>query len=227
MLKRPEDDLTPEQAAAMEVAEHQEAEFRRRQRGAQRDGEWKAVLLNNSKGAPLPLLANAVTALRRAPDWQDVLQFDEFALCTKVRHSPPWEGGALAPRVWGPRDDSLTADWLQRHGIAVTTGVAAEAVEVVAKDDTVHPVKEYLHEVALGWDDTTRIHNWMSQYLGAEPSAFASAAGQNFLISAVARILRPGCKVDTMPILEGRRASANPALPRFSPANGSATNLRI
>src|ERR1051326_865891 len=108
MLKCPEDDLTPEQAAAMEVAEQQEAEFRRRRRGAQRDGEWKATLLTNPKRSPLPLLANAVTALRRAPDWQDVLQFDEFALSTKVRHSPPWEGGMLAPRVWGPRDDSLT-----------------------------------------------------------------------------------------------------------------------
>ena len=43
----------------------------------------------------------------------------------------------------------------------------------------------------------------MSRGFGAEDSDYTMAVGQNFIIGMVARVLRPGCKVDTMPVLEG------------------------
>lgn len=196
--------LTPEQRAARDaMVARWDAEDRQAMLAKVRSDAWKADLIVNAKGAPLPHLANALTALRRAPEWQDVLQFDEFALSTKVRHAPPWESGVLAPRDWAGRDDSLTADWLQRQGINVSTTIAAEAVEVVAKDNTVHPVRDYLSEAVLNWDGSPRVQNWLSQYLGAEASPYNAHVGQNFVIGAVARIFQPGCKVDTMPILDG------------------------
>jgi hypothetical protein len=43
---------------------------------------WRAVLLLSRKNAPKPLLANALIALRHAPEWEGVLAYDEFALVT-------------------------------------------------------------------------------------------------------------------------------------------------
>ena len=47
-------------------------------------------------------------------------------------------------RAWSSHDDLLTAEWLQRAGIAVNTQTAAQAVEAVARDRSFHPVIEYL-----------------------------------------------------------------------------------
>src|SRR5688572_24089947 len=43
----------------------------------------------------------------------------------------------------------------------------------------------------------------LETYFGVTRGAYAALVGSKFMISAVARIVQPGCKVDTMPILEG------------------------
>ena len=43
---------------------------------------WRAALLLSRKNTPKPLLANALIALRHAPEWRGVLAYDEFALVT-------------------------------------------------------------------------------------------------------------------------------------------------
>ena len=102
---------------------------------------------------------------------------------------------------WTDRDDALTADWLQHQDIGVTVNVAAIAAETVAKDHSFHPIKDYLE--SLAWDGVERIANFASRYLGAEDTPYHRAVSRCLFIAAVARIMRPGCKADYVPILEG------------------------
>ena len=55
--------------------------------------DWRLKLIVNEKQAPRPLLANAITALLRAPEWQGVLAFNEFAYRTECIAPPPWVTG--------------------------------------------------------------------------------------------------------------------------------------
>ncbi|MDQ2949041.1 MAG: hypothetical protein M3Y27_24395, partial [Acidobacteriota bacterium] len=46
---------------------------------------WKARLLVGKRGGVLAVVANALTALRHAPEWQGVLHFNESSLATIVK----------------------------------------------------------------------------------------------------------------------------------------------
>ena len=70
---------------------------------------WRAGLLCNEEGYPRALLANAIHALREAPEWQGVLWHNELATTTEARRAPPW-AAALQPWTdtpWSDREDTL------------------------------------------------------------------------------------------------------------------------
>jgi predicted P-loop ATPase len=168
--------------------------------------DWRKDLILTDKGNIRAVLANAITALRSAPEWAGALTFDEFSLRTSTIKSTPWN--LVGP--WDEQADRLLADWLQHHGIMVSDLVAAAAAETVAHDRTFHPVKDYLD--SLKWDKIGRIDDWLTLYLGAdsrEPDrkALLRAVGAKWLISAVARIYQPGSKADHMLIIEGPQGS--------------------
>jgi hypothetical protein len=96
---------------------------------------WRAELLFSHTGQPKAVLANAILALRKAPDWQSVLAYDEFALTTMAMRPPPWakaQDNTWTPRHWTDRDDTLATEWMQREGISITVNTAATAAETVA-----------------------------------------------------------------------------------------------
>jgi predicted P-loop ATPase len=172
--------------------------------------EWRQDLILTDKGKIKPVLANAITALRSAPEWMGVLTFDEFSLRASAIKPTPWNYGG----TWDEQCDRLLADWLQHHGIMVSDSIAAAAAETVAHDRTFHPVRDYLD--SLKWDGQARIDNWLTTYLKAEPPEsnnsksdaddsldYLQVVGTKWLISAVARIYKPGCKADHMLIAEG------------------------
>lgn len=167
--------------------------------------DWRDILIKNKDLNPRALLANAITALREAPEWFGVLAYNEFSMGTVALRPAPW--GAAPEREWIPgrewtdNEDRLLTNWLQREGIAVGVEVAAQAVQTVAMERRFHPVRDYLD--SLTWDGTGRIDSWLSLYLGAETTPYTEAVGARWLMSAVARIYQPGAKVDHCLILEG------------------------
>lgn len=160
--------------------------------------DWRSDLIVGDRGNPRAVLANAATALRSHDDWLGVLAFDEFASAAVASKLTPWGSKG----AWTDQEDRLAADWLQRQcGIHLPIHVVAEAVQLVARDNSFDPVRLYLDN--LRWDGTTRTETWLSLYLGAEPSPYTAATGERWLVSAVARVYRPGCKADCVLILEG------------------------
>jgi predicted P-loop ATPase len=169
--------------------------------------EWRKELSVSERGQPTPLLANAITVLRNSHQWRGVILLDEFSSELLLAESPPWKD-KKAPwrtRPWEPNDDIQTANWLQREGIAVNVSVAAQAVSAVSEDRKFHPVIDYLN--GLKWDGIPRLNTWVSKYLGGAATAYHTEIGRCSLIAAIARIRKPGCKVDTIPIMEGAQGS--------------------
>ena len=163
---------------------------------------WRDALLLNLNFTVKPALANAITALRRAPEWKGVLAYNEFSHYIALQSPPPWaSAGGFKPTEWAPNDDILTTEWLHHQEIFVSSDVTGQAVEAVAREHPYHPVRNYLS--ALSWDGEPRLQNWLTDHFGVEPSPYAAAVGSRWMISAVARAFEPGCKADCCLILEG------------------------
>ena len=156
--------------------------------------EWlsRCIMSEGRKPFPLPILANVLIALR--VDFADTFAFDEIAGCSMIRQSPD------RPVV----DDDITdfQEWLQKVGLKqVSAATVHQAIESHARDHAFHPLRDKIK--ALPWDRKNRLDTWLIYYLGVEDSPYARAVGRMFLISMMARIFKPGCKVDHMLVLEG------------------------
>ncbi|WP_373504656.1 VapE domain-containing protein [Aestuariivirga sp.] len=163
---------------------------------------WFRRLRLDLAGTPERNEANVIIALTSDQAFAGILAFDAFAQEIMVRRPLLWDSpDAAFPREWEDGDDIRTAEWLQLRGINVAPVVVGRAVGAVAREHRIHPVRDWLD--TLKWDGTPRIETWTSTYLGAKPTTLHHAMGALWLISAVARIYRPGVKADHMLILEG------------------------
>lgn len=166
----------------------------------QPQANWREYLIAANNGVVKPILANACTALRMAPEWAGLLSYNEFGLSVVPTRKTPWGD---QPAEWTDHEDRCLCEWLQREGISVTPATAGESVQRVAREQPFHPVRTFL--ASLRWDGEPRLDRWLSTYLGVENSEYSRAVGARWLIQAVARIYQPGCKADSCLILEGEQ----------------------
>jgi predicted P-loop ATPase len=101
-------------------------------------------------------------------------------------------------------DVSRLQEFLQHAGMPkVGKDITHQAVDQRAQECSFHPVRRYLE--GLKWDGVERLDHWAIDYLGADETQYVSRVSRMFLISMVARILKPGCKADHMMVLEGEQ----------------------
>jgi predicted P-loop ATPase len=164
----------------------------------------RCILGDGKYPKPLPVVANALIALRNDPAVRDALGYDEMLRAPTLMHDigRPIGGDLLEPRPLTDKDVTAIQEWMQCAGLKrIAHQTIRDAVESYAHDHAYHPVRDYLE--TLAWDAKPRVDKWLSCYLGAKQTAYSQAIGRMFLISMVARIYEPGCKADHMPVLEG------------------------
>ena len=59
--------------------------------------DWRSGLITNRDGGPRAILANALTALRSAPEWDGVLAHNDFAVQTVALKPAPINEGKPGP----------------------------------------------------------------------------------------------------------------------------------
>ncbi len=170
--------------------------------GNQSKPNWTDDLIVDDDGEPIPNLANVTLILSKHPKWEGVLAYDKFGAGVVIRKQPPWKENESLPDVpWTDHHESLTMVWFQHEDLTPSHGVVGRGVQAAARHNQFHPVRDYFE--SLVWDGVPRLDAWLVTYFHAENTPYIRAVGARFLISGVARIYRPGCKVDHMPVLEG------------------------
>jgi predicted P-loop ATPase len=204
--------------------------------GPEPHGDWRDSLLykRTRDGFQVdPVPANAITILRHDEAWAGVIAFDDFQQSIVTLRAPPWDAidapGKVEPGIWTAADTVRLQAWLRRRWtLSVGLEAARAALLVAAEAHRFSPVRDWLD--GLRWDGQRRIGepvnedhpgspSWLTTYLGAPDTPYVRTMGRWFLISAVARAYKPGCKVDTVPILEGPQGARKSTALRvlFSP----------
>lgn len=161
---------------------------------------WESHLSRSNHGDILPTLANVYQILTNSGEWAGVIAYEEFSGQVVKQVLPPFAGGELGE--WSDMDDLRTTLWMaQKYGFNPRRDVVMDAVLLVADLFKFHVVRSYLNP--LVWDGVARLDGWMIHCLGAADTEYNRRVGRKWLLGAVARIYRPGCKVDNVLILEG------------------------
>lgn len=136
----------------------------------------------------LATFARTIDALRDS--YPGTLKYNSFTSQVEFRGHP-----------WTDATARELTEQLQRQGLRCRTADVHEAAAREAEVNAYDPLVESL--VNLRWDGEERIDRWLVDYVGAEDTPYTRAIGRRWIISAVARALKPGCKADGVLVLEG------------------------
>ncbi len=157
-------------------------------------------------------LAVLVETFTKDPRWHRVIGWDDFTHRMVFRREPPFRSAAarLGHPV-GDEDIVRIRHWLEvERCVAVPGNRVTDALLMVSRQQRFHPVADYL--ASLSWDGQSRVGTWLEDFCSVQPTSddhqrLVRAISRKWLISCVARAVNPGCKVDTMLILEGKQGS--------------------
>jgi predicted P-loop ATPase len=157
-------------------------------------------LIYDVDGNVAPVLANLTLMLTEMPEWKGVFAHDEFNARVIITKRAPW-GRERSNTFLTDRHESQVRIWFQKQHINPAIGDVGRAIQAAAHHNPVHPVRDYFER--LQWDGVARLDNWLHTYFHAEDTEYVRAVASRYLISAVARVYQPGCKVDHVLVLEG------------------------
>lgn len=167
------------------------------------DDDWESRLLLTEKGSLRECIANVHDILLHSSRWDNVIAYDLFAQRTVKLRPPPYVNGEVG--AWEDNDDTQTAMWLTRAwSFAPDPSVVGKAVEALARAASFHPVQQYLDGLPA-WDGVSRVDAWLTTFCGVEASEYSRLVGRFFLIGMMARVMRPGAKMDYCLVLEGEQ----------------------
>lgn len=166
------------------------------------DGAWRLppMMDINGQGRPEKSLKNLCNALRNDPKLKGLLRLNLFSGRIDLTGAAPWSRPESAA-TWCDDDTAQVRVYLEPLFGKVPKNDVVDAVAAVAREQAYHPIKDYLN--GLQWDGVARLDGVFIDYLGAEDSAYTRAVTRKSLVAAVARVMHPGCKYDTMPVLVG------------------------
>jgi predicted P-loop ATPase len=179
------------------------------------------IMKADGEGLKANSIQNASLLIQYDARFKGIYAWNEFAKEVYLIRRPPWDvsgvHGHWRPRMIADPDVTATAGWLEYAGLSVKTNDVGKVIYRVAQHNSYNPVTASLD--ALQWDGAPRLNGndaegieairpWLTRYFGADDTLATRAFGRKWMIGAVARAFKPGCKMDTMLIFEGPQGLA-------------------
>ncbi|EAF1322068.1 virulence-associated E family protein [Listeria monocytogenes] len=162
------------------------------------EDNWQTALELDKQGKIKDTLDNIVLIIRNDSELESIA-FNKHRDGIDARDGLPWEqmkGG------WNDSDNAALKVYLSnKYGIYSPTKTK-DAILAVAAERSYHPIKEYLDHLPE-WDGTNRVETLLIDYFNATDNSYTRAVTRKMMVAAVARIVHPGTKFDSVLILNG------------------------
>lgn len=162
------------------------------------EDNWQIALELDKQGKIKDTLDNIVLIIRNDSELESIA-FNKHRDGIDARDGLPWEqmkGG------WNDSDNAALKVYLSnKYGIYSPTKTK-DAILAVAAERSYHPIKEYLDHLP-DWDGTDRVETLLIDYFNATDNSYTRAVTRKMMVAAVARIVHPGTKFDSVLILNG------------------------
>ena len=162
------------------------------------DDSWRIKLTLTKKGDVENTIQNLTFILQNDANLKGIV-FNELSDTIEIKGDVPWQHPS---KYWRDADDAQLLTYLTYNYGKFTRVNYDVALAKVVDDRTFHPIREFLNDLPE-WDGTERVDTLLIDYLGAEDNAYTRAVMRKTLCGAVARVMTPGIKFDTMLVLSG------------------------
>ena len=154
------------------------------------------------EGRMCQTIYNAREAIEFDPALFNKIRMNTLAYAPYVFGALPWNTSSSI-REWSNIDDSNLKLYLEKlYGIRPSEKVM-DALNIVSAKHAYNPVTEILEQCYHQWDGQKHIENLLPDYLGVEKSDYTTEVLKLFMLGAITRAYRPGCKFDYVPIIYG------------------------
>lgn len=160
--------------------------------------DWQRSLTFDRMGNLQNTLRNLTLILENDPMLKDIV-FNQQLDGMEIKGKVPWQHPS---KYWRDADDAQLVSYIDTHYGTFSQRNFQIAVTKVSDDRSYHPIREYLESLPP-WDGVRRVDTLLIDYLGADDNDYTRAVTRKTLCAAVCRVQRPGCKFDSMLVLNG------------------------
>lgn len=162
---------------------------------------WKKKLEYEDKSLQLKnTLRNLTLILENDPNLRDIV-FNQHLDGMEIKGDVPWKHPS---KFWRDADDAQLISYVDENYGTFSQRNFDIAVAKVTDDRSYHPIREFLQALPE-WDKVERVDTLLIDYLGAADNKYVRAVTRKTLCAAACRVLNPGCKFDTMLVLNGNQ----------------------
>lgn len=181
------------------------------------DLEWARELeMDKRTGEILPSIHNIMLILENDPVLKGAIAYNELYGKKMLMKSLPFHKLTKAEEregaMWRDSDDSYVRSRIEKVYHVVSRDKVRDAMNLVMMKNAYHPVREYLS--GLVWDGVERAETLLIDYLNAEDTELNRCVTRTWLLGAVERVFRPGCKFDNVLMLIGPQGIGKSTLGR-------------
>ena len=138
--------------------------------------------------------------LENDPNLRGKFALNEFAGRGEVLGDLPWNTSKKR-RAWSDNDNQGLYWYFEKTYSITSNSKVDAALSLHSERHKFNDVKTFL--TSLKWDRQPRLDTLLIDYLGAEDTPYVRTVTRKAFTAAVARVMEPGCKYDTMLILVG------------------------
>lgn len=162
---------------------------------------WKRKIRRDKSGRAEPTVDNIVYILLHDPPLAGTCRKNTFT--GKIESNPGITKDVGLDPIWTDDNQAMLEYYLAKnYGMKKCNQALITAVQTVANKARYNPVQDYLLSLQP-WDGVKRIATMLIDYLGVDDTDYCRTVSERWMAAAVARILQPGFKFDSVLLISG------------------------